>query len=121
MSTKVTEDTPRRRRVARPKRPLKSALVVLVNYLAVLIPMRVIAGRAVPDIEFIPGAADTDTLVVIVHGLNGAPSRNGMLEIVRSKEGLPQADVLAPLWIWRIRWWAGAAYAALVVAVLNSI
>jgi pimeloyl-ACP methyl ester carboxylesterase len=91
-------DTTRPGLFARAKRPLKWAAAVLGIYLLVLVPLRVVAGRAVPDIEFIPGAADTDTLVVIVHGLAGAPSRNGMLEIVQSQDGLPGADILAPLY-----------------------
>ena len=97
MSPEIIENT-RRGWLARVNRPMKWAFVVLGLYLVVLIPMRVVAGRAVPDIEFIPGAPDTDTLVVIVHGLNGAPSRNGMLEIVKSEDGLPAADILAPLY-----------------------
>lgn len=99
MSSAVRDNTTERHRRKRLWRRLKwAAATALVLYLAALIPMRMIAGRGVPDIAFIPGAADTDTLVVVVHGLNGAPSRNGMLEIVKSTDGLPNADILAPLY-----------------------
>ena len=96
MSPAVTHHTTNRGWRARLHRPVKWGGFVFALYLAVTIPMRLIANRAVPDVEFIAGAAGTDTLIVIVHGLNGAPSRDGMLQIVKSKDGLPDADILAP-------------------------
>jgi hypothetical protein len=85
MSSTVTNSTTGHGWAIRWKRPLKWAGVIFVIYLVVLIPMRIIAGRAVPAIEFLPGAADTDTLVVLVHGLNGAPARGAHSGAVREE------------------------------------
>jgi hypothetical protein len=73
-----------------------SVLAIVLALVVAAGAMRFLAWRPIPEIPLIKGEPDTNTLVVVVHGLNGAPSRDGMLAIARQE--FHGADVLAPVY-----------------------
>lgn len=67
-------------------------VVVVIGFALILVPRFLVPTRF--DNPKLESRGRADTLVVAVHGLSGAPSLNGLKDLVR--RSLPNADLIAP-------------------------